>query len=296
MYQTKHFVTGSFVSHASHVDDRTYSLILDNIVKATCDIFLVRRETPDGKPLILMGERVGLPHADWWIPGGRMVPGETVAKCCKRVLHRELGIHLGDDEIAEARVRTVSHFTFVWDTRTQEPIHNGTCDVSIILRVDVSENEASRVSLNHKEYKQLEWRSLESQVQLASCRQLPAPGLKPLHPALAQGIRDLDAMMKWDELVAVLQARVAKQPEASNVAKVDREETDDASIVKRLVEFCGLRGELAPLASSLAAKAVAAVPSPARSASLDGTPQPDGFVHKHHGDTHATSYHPQRQH
>jgi ADP-ribose pyrophosphatase YjhB (NUDIX family) len=284
MYQTKHFVTGNFTSHATHVDDRTYSLILDNIVKATCDIFLVRNVDTQEAPLILMGERVGLPHADWWIPGGRMMPGETVAKCCKRVLHRELGLHLGDDDVAEVRVRTVSHFTFVWDTRTQMPVHNGTCDVSIILRVDVTENEASCISLNHKEYKQLEWRPLDAQLRPDSAR--------PLHPALMQGMTDLSAMIKWDSMMAMLRrmqlplaSSCSTAVESLSSSSSSLKENEAHLVVQRLVEYCTLRGELGPLHPRAVSAGRGASPSP---------PQPDGFVHRHHGDTHAASYHPPR--
>lgn len=239
MFHTKHFVTGAFVSHATFVDDATYSTILDNVVKATCDIFVTRPKRdetqktqqsaspsavvpsdPNEDVEILLGERVGLPHADWWIPGGRVMPGENVAATAKRILRRELMLDIGDDE---GRVRTVSHFTFVWDTRTQEPINNGTCDVSIILRVDLTRAEADAVQLLSKEYKQLEWRTLASQVSL------PAGSL---HPALAQGIRHLCAMREWDAL----------QVELDSLADVDTADVASLrSIVTRVKTFEALK-------------------------------------------------------
>lgn len=210
MFETKHFVTGNFVSHATFVDDATYSTILDNIVKATCDVFITRPSKSSSSSTkvlptdsnedvdILLGERVGLPHADWWIPGGRVMPGETVHDTARRVLQRELNLTIPRDDgtqTEQKRVRTVAHYTFVWDTRTQAPIHNGTCDVSIILRVDLSRDEAEHIELVSKEYKQLEWRSLSSQAALP-------PGA--LHPALAQGVKDLCAMRQWERVTELL--------------------------------------------------------------------------------------------
>lgn len=233
MYQTKHFVTGNFVSHSSFVDDATYSTILDNIVKATCDIFLTRPASADSTSSadvsssdadveVLLGERVGLPHADWWIPGGRMMPGETCQTAAKRILHRELGLLLDDP----ARVRTVGHFTFVWDTRTQEPICNGTCDVSMILRIDLTRGEADGIKQLSKEYKALEWRTISSQLCLPQ---------GTLHPALAQGLVELSAMRQWDQLKQLLKAR-----QGEGAADAPSSE----AIVEKLILFCKQRGEL----------------------------------------------------
>lgn len=236
MFETRHFVTGNFESHAKFVDDATYSTILDNVVKATCDVFITRPrltsssvsdldrrvliEDANEDVEILLGERVGLPHADWWIPGGRVMPGETVDATARRVLRRELKLDIGEEP---GRVRTVAHYTFVWDTRTQEPIHNGTCDVSIILRVDLTREESERVEFISKEYKQLEWRTLASQAALP-------PG--SLHPALEQGVKDLCAMREWERVQTALDA-------VENVDGADSTTLRD--IVKRLKKFSELK-------------------------------------------------------
>jgi hypothetical protein len=236
MFETKHFVTGNFVSHAAFVDDATYSTILDNVVKATCDVFITRpkmissADVPDPSRRvqpedtnedveILLGERVGLPHADWWIPGGRVMPGETVDATARRILWRELRLDIGE----QPRVRTVAHYTFVWDTRTQEPVHNGTCDVSIILRVDLTREEAACVEFISKEYKQLEWRTLASQAALST---------GALHPALAQGVKDLCAMREWEGMNVILDS--VSDIDAANVATLQE-------IVKRVKRFSDLK-------------------------------------------------------
>lgn len=232
MFTTRHFVTGNFVSHASFVDDATYSTILDNVVKATCDVFLTRPAQCGSDVEILMGERVGLPHADWWIPGGRMMPGESCASAARRILKRELNLDIGSDDPTSAwqqRVATIATYTFVWDTRTQEPIHNGTCDVSSILCIDLTESEALQCVLKSHEYKQLEWRTLSSQSEVANSSSCV------LHPALAQGIRDLVAMRKWREIVTGL--RQLRQEEDCSAEKRNE-------LIKKLEEFAVVKGEL----------------------------------------------------
>lgn len=235
MYATRHFVTGGFKSHASFVSDETYSLILDNIVKATIDIYVQR---PDGK--VLLGHRVGLPHADWWIPGGRMMPGEDVPATTKRVLQREIapymkecapvgaaasaaaGAEVADKPAPWLQLRTVGHYTFIWDTRTQQPIDHGTCDVSIVVCVQVTDADAARVVLAPQEYTSLCWcdpRGLHGEagadgapVAIApeyidgSDTRDPPKAHRPLHPALRQSLKDLVAMGRWDTLARAMES------------------------------------------------------------------------------------------
>ncbi len=193
MFQcTKHFVTGNFTSHASFVDDKTYSLILDNIVKATCDIVVVRESDRH----VLLGKRVGLPWSDWWVPGGRLFCGEDIPTTVARILKRELGVDLygasspSDKEALQKRIRNLNHFTFCWDSRTQPPQENGTCDVSVITMITVSDAEVQGVTLKPSEYSELKWIDpLSPPVESAT-----------YHPALKQALRDLTAYWAWQEV------------------------------------------------------------------------------------------------
>lgn len=271
MYKTKHFVTGSFVSHAKFVDDAAYSAILDNIVKATCDVFLVHVRAGDNGEgqvaNVLLGKRVGLPHNSWWIPGGRMLPGEQAAFAARRLLSRELSVDLvprdanlsADTEAQRVlldRVNTVAHFTFVWDTRTQPPVENGTCDVSLIVEVEVTDEEAASVVHKPREYSHLAWVPLSTLVDdiraapndelgtsskptlplgepllHGACDAAVVPPGRKLHPALRQGLLELDAMMAW--------RRVQRA-----VVEEGRGERSAAFVVEALRAFMKAKGEL----------------------------------------------------
>merc|ERR1719159_1501656 len=85
-----HHDTGGFVSHRKFLDDATYGDALDCLVKACTDMLLVH---PDGER-VLLGKRSVQPQPDWWFVGGRMMPGETPAQSCRRLLKRELGLEI----------------------------------------------------------------------------------------------------------------------------------------------------------------------------------------------------------
>lgn len=196
-YTTRHFVTGNFTSHAKFVDNATYATLLDNVVKATCDIFVRRRS--DG--WILLGKRLGEPQPDWWLPGGRMLPGESTAHSVQRILKREIGIDIlpspvsskgfqqlgsSNSVVSEENARqgrttnseavggsdgmntlsnkpshlplwTVGHYTFVWGSRAQPPTDHGTCDVSLIVCAIIPDDVAASVVRVPSEYSCLAW-------------------------------------------------------------------------------------------------------------------------------------------
>jgi len=187
MYKTPHFVTGNFVSHSKFVDDATYATILDTVVKATTDIFLC-----DEAGKVFLGKRLAQPHNDWWLMGGRMIPGETPQIAAVRILSREVGLRL-DPVTAAARFRTVGTYTFVWDSRAQEPTNHGTADVSIIQALTLTLDEIAALKPHESEYAAAGWFCPSDLVG-------PAPPLTSLHPALRQGLNDYLAMRKWDQL------------------------------------------------------------------------------------------------
>ena len=207
MNHTDHFVTGNFVSHAVFVDDATYSVILDTVVKAVVDVQLTRR---DGR--VLLGRRVGLPHSDWWIPGGRMVPGEPVPAAAARLVKREVGVSL-----AAADVTAVTHFTYSWDSRTQPPTDHGTSDAATIVTVAVGDDAASAVAHDPREYSALAWFDAEALVRdggaaadadfVAGSPEAALP--TALHPALLRGLRDLLALRQWRRIAAALDGDAA---------------------------------------------------------------------------------------
>jgi hypothetical protein len=129
----------------------------------------------------------------------------------RRVLQRELGFDLEAKHV----VRTVAHYTFLWDTRAQDPVGNGTADVSIVLRIDMDDADVRALQLVSKEYRALEWRDLDQEQD------------RPLHPALVQGLRDLRATLTWDKLITALRLPQSTAAEKESLLR----------------EFCLLKGE-----------------------------------------------------
>ena len=100
-----HFDTGGHESQASYLSDEVYGLLLDNISKGVSDMLIVH---PDGGK-ILVGKRNVHPQPDWWIVGGRMMPGETSVDSCRRLLKREISL-----DIHPNRFSTVCCQTLAW--------------------------------------------------------------------------------------------------------------------------------------------------------------------------------------
>ena len=67
------------------------------------------------KGQVFTGKRVVHPQPDWWYVGGRMMPGESPARSCARLIKRELGL-----VIAPERFTPITYNSLVWDMREQE--------------------------------------------------------------------------------------------------------------------------------------------------------------------------------
>lgn len=167
----RHFVTGSFASHASYLSDDLYSIVLDNIVVTCVDCVILHQ----GK--MLLGKRTREPQPDWWVIGGRMLPGESFIDAAIRNSHRELSI-----ELTAARFDYLGAYSFVWEKRAQPPVENGCHMVSVVMVVRISEEEVGEIQTND-EYNELRWVYPKSVVQS-----------KLYHPALVQIAKDLPLM------------------------------------------------------------------------------------------------------
>ncbi|KNC86373.1 hypothetical protein SARC_01469 [Sphaeroforma arctica JP610] len=137
-----HFQVGEYTPHHTFVDDHSYALMLDNMVKACTDILLI---TPENK--LLLGKRNVQPQPDFWMGGGRMKPGESPGKSGARLMKCEFGL-----DIHHARFEHVCAATLVWDRREQLPATNGTADVQVILALHLSVKEMENVVLSGTEY------------------------------------------------------------------------------------------------------------------------------------------------
>jgi len=166
-----HFVTGDFTSHKSFLPDEEYARGLDNFVKGCSDVLIT-----NSKGQIFVGKRVVHPQPDWWYVGGRMMPGESPPRSCSRLLKRELAL-----DIAPERFTAITYNSLAWDMREQAPKNNGTCDVNIVLTVELTDAEISTIVLDPKEYAESKWVDEDELIR------------GNYHPALQYSARSLQA-------------------------------------------------------------------------------------------------------
>ena len=103
-----------------------------------------------------------------------------------RHLKRELGFILPVDR----QVDTLAHFSFVWARRQQEPQNHGTADISTIMSVEVSDDEASAFKHDTDEYDGYEWIAPSKMVDRES-----------LHPALRTAASALITHRMWRQFM-----------------------------------------------------------------------------------------------
>jgi len=94
----------------------------------------------------------------------------------------------------------------VWGMREQEPKTNGTCDVNIVLTVQLADEEASTIVLDPKEYTDSKWVAPEEILEQA------------YHPALQCSVRSLLSAAKLSEMQQAV-ARGAAAEEVAALAK-----------------------------------------------------------------------------
>lgn len=143
----RHFATGSFTSHASWLKEEDYSKGLDNFVVACVDCMIINPEEE-----MLLGKRAIEPQPDWWIIGGKMLPGETFAESAVRNVKRELGLKIDGSRF----VFLQSIYSLVWSRRQQVPKNNGCHMVSIPAILKINNSEVMRIKANF-EYNNLQW-------------------------------------------------------------------------------------------------------------------------------------------
>lgn len=177
--QPIHFETGKFKGNSDFVPDKEYSKALDCLVKGCSDILITRKTKDDASSEldIYIGKRCVEPQKDWWYPaGGRLRPGETPFLAGKRIIERELGI-----QIEENRFSLVGYYSYLWELRKQEPIQNGTADISCVLCLVLTDEEITKIKPNRTEYEDHKWLNSSVILDDKSC----------FHPALKRSVRDL---------------------------------------------------------------------------------------------------------
>ena len=131
------YIEKDYQGHDVFIPDQAYSAALDALVIACTDIFMV----VEGK--VLLGKRMRYPQADWWLFGGRMKTGESLAESSSRLLRIEAGLG-----IAPERFSYLTTFATAWKMRAHEPQENGTHTVSLVMVVELTLEESSHVIVN----------------------------------------------------------------------------------------------------------------------------------------------------
>lgn len=141
-----HFVTGAFIARQTHLSEEDYAKVLDCVVIACVDCLLVHDAH------MLLGKRTREPHPDWWLVGGRMLPGESFADAALRNLKRELALTVED----ASRFEFLGVSSLVWGKRAQARQEHGCHTIAVTLTLKITARERALIQPND-EYAALQW-------------------------------------------------------------------------------------------------------------------------------------------
>jgi len=143
------FSTGHFSPKPAYLSPDDCGVVFDNFVVGYVNCILVSQKKPTK---MLVVKRISEPWPDWWIPGGKMNPGESFEQTAIRNLQRQLGLAVED----RSRFHRLGTYAFVWDKRSVPPTENGCHILSVVLVLGVSDQEAHAVKLSD-EHCDLSW-------------------------------------------------------------------------------------------------------------------------------------------
>lgn len=110
-----------------------YHQMVRNCIICCVDCLIIRQNQA-GKKECLLVKRASEPvKGFWWLPGGRMLKGETFFAAAKRKAQQETGL----DEVTPIHVLGVWNTFFptsCWDTETE----NGTQTINVVVLVELS--------------------------------------------------------------------------------------------------------------------------------------------------------------
>ena len=82
--------------------------------------------------------------------GGRMKPGDTPRQSLVRLMKRELSI-----DIPPHRFRPLGVHSYAWARRQQDPMDNGTCDISLVFTLVLDAKVVESIKRDPKEYSEM---------------------------------------------------------------------------------------------------------------------------------------------
>lgn len=164
------YIQSTYVGHEAYMPDHEYSKMIDSIVFACVDI------APFIGDKVLLINRLYEPQIGLWLVGGRIKTGEQLKQTTRRLIEEEVGL-----VISEQRFEYLCTYVAAWEKRRQEPIDNGVHTVSLVFKVELTENEVENIQLNkdHDQYELIDIKEI-----------LNKPDA--YHPALVQCIKALN--------------------------------------------------------------------------------------------------------
>jgi hypothetical protein len=86
------------------------------------------------------------------------------------------------------------------DRRAQEPTENGTADISVVMSVEITQEEQAGIKLDEREYDEFQWIEPARIVSERSSEPTAYEGGFRFHPALRQSVSDWLALREWGSL------------------------------------------------------------------------------------------------
>jgi ADP-ribose pyrophosphatase YjhB (NUDIX family) len=169
-YPDRQFVTGDVRGTVRFLPEDVYAAALDALVIVCVDCIPLY----EGK--MLLSRRTRLPHASWWVNGGRMRKGELYGEAASRIMHAELGLRLEPDHFI-----LLGYYNLLWDSRAQVPQGNGCHTLSVAHTAQLTAAQVAAISPN-EEYDATRWISPHAILGASE---------GAYHPALAAMVRDL---------------------------------------------------------------------------------------------------------
>jgi ADP-ribose pyrophosphatase YjhB (NUDIX family) len=149
--------------------EAVYGQALDNLVQANVDVIV-----HTGGDRILLGYRKDLPLRDmFWVFGGRMKVGETLADAGARAVRRELGLDADRGRLLFANIYNV-----MWGRRSAPPEANGFQTLLTLMTYECTAEEAESVTAADNTHQSVRW------YPVAEIRELHTSGSPLIHPFL----------------------------------------------------------------------------------------------------------------
>jgi len=158
-YGDENFLT-TITDKRKFLPSETYGAMVRDCIVTCCDIILVRYNHQLNKKECLLVERSSEPvKGVWWLPGGRMLKGESFFAAATRKAVQETGI----SNVKPIQVLGIWNTFFPtshWDTDSEK----GTQTVNAVVLVEITHDE-SDVKLDNTS-EQYKWISLDPDVSI----------------------------------------------------------------------------------------------------------------------------------